>query len=240
MNILGLTKTTLLDYPELVAATIFLGGCNFRCPFCHNRDIVFQDGKLGKISEEEVLAFLVKRKKVLSGVCISGGEPTLNSELIDFIRKIKKIGYLVKLDTNGSSPKTLKYLIEEGLIDYCAMDIKNCEEKYAHTCGVWEERFDISNIKESVSILMSQERIGYEFRTTVVRELHTLEDIRRIAVWIKGASRYYIQSYENSENVICSGYSGYNEEELSKIVQACKEFVPNTQLRGGYPSPHIN
>jgi anaerobic ribonucleoside-triphosphate reductase activating protein len=234
MKILGLTKTTLLDYPGRVAATVFIGGCNFRCPFCHNRDIVFQNEKLDNISEEAVLAFLLKRKNVLLGICISGGEPTLNKELVDFICKIKEIGYAVKLDTNGSNPQMLRYLIDEGLIDYCAMDIKNCESKYALTCGVSKDRLDLSAIKESVDILLEQEKIGYEFRTTVVRQLHCLEDIRQIAIWIQGAKSYFLQSFENCENVISDGLSEYSKEELSQMVEACKEFVPNTKLRGDY------
>jgi pyruvate formate lyase activating enzyme len=229
MNILGLTKTTLLDYPEHVAATIFMGGCNFRCPFCHNRDIVFQDNNIEAIDVEEIIRFLIKRKNILSGVCITGGEPTLNNDLGEFVRRIKDIGYKVKLDTNGSNPEVLRGLIDEGLIDYCAMDIKNSREKYAVTCGV--AGFDIESVEESIDILLHQDKIDYEFRTTVVRELHSMEDMVDIAKWIQGARRYYIQSYKDCEQVICRGYSAYGNEVLEAMVEACREYVGDVRLR---------
>jgi pyruvate formate lyase activating enzyme len=229
MNILGLTKTTLLDYPEHVAATIFTGGCNFRCPFCHNRDIVFQNN-IEAIDIEEILSFLIKRRNILSGVCITGGEPTLNNDLGEFIRQIKDIGYKVKLDTNGSNPDMLQSLIDKGLIDYCAMDIKNSREKYAVTCGV--SSFNIGSIEKSKDILLYQDKIEYEFRTTVVKELHSMEDIVDIAKWIQGARHYFIQSYKDCEQVICKGYSDYDNEVLEDMVERCKEYVAGTRLRG--------
>lgn len=229
MNILGLTKTTLLDYPEHVAATIFTGGCNFRCPFCHNRDIVFQNN-IEAIDIEEILSFLIKRKNILSGVCITGGEPTLNNDLGEFIQRIKDIGYKVKLDTNGSNPDMLQDLIDKGLIDYCAMDIKNSREKYAVTCGY--PYLNIESIEKSKDILLHQDKIEYEFRTTVVKELHSLEDMVNIAKWIQGAKHYFIQSYKDCEQVICKGYSAYEDEVLENIVKACSLYVADTRLRG--------
>jgi pyruvate formate lyase activating enzyme len=230
MNILGLNKTTLLDYPEHVAATIFIGGCNYRCPFCHNMDIVFQNENIPKFSTNEIISFLHKRKNILTGVCITGGEPTLNHELPDLIRQIKDIGYKIKLDTNGTNPTMISNLIDSGLIDYCAMDIKNCREKYALTCGM--DVIDISKVEESVSILNGQDKIEYEFRTTIVKQLHNTSDIIGIANWIKGAPRYFLQSYKDCPQVIKSGYSAYNEAELEHFLTLCREYIPNTHLRG--------
>ena len=151
MLIVGQNKTTLLDYPGRVAATIFTGGCNFRCPFCHNGDLVLKPSSLDTFSEEEVLSFLIKRKNVLKGVCITGGEPALQEDLPDFIKRIKDIGYAVKLDTNGYMPKILQNLIDDKLLDYVAMDVKNCRAKYGQTVGI--ENFDIQRIEESIKIL---------------------------------------------------------------------------------------
>ena len=195
MKICGFNKTTLLDYPGCVAATIFLGGCNFRCPFCHNGDLVLKSGQMTGYEEKEVLAFLKKRRNVLEGVCITGGEPTLHAELPEFISKIKELGYLVKLDTNGSNPEMLKSLVKEKLIDYVAMDVKAPLAKYEKVCGV---AVDVEKIKQSVEFL-KQGEIPYEFRTTVVKELHTGEDILEIGRYLRGASKYFLQSYEESE-----------------------------------------
>ena len=169
MLILGLTKTTLLDYPEHVAATLFTGGCNFRCPYCHNRDIVLQSSTLPPLAEDEIFSFLRKRQHVLSGVCITGGEPTLHQDLPAFIERIRALGYLVKLDTNGSNPQMLCSLIQDRLINYCAMDIKNAPEKYAVTAGCQ----NLAAVKESVQLLLRQQTVPYEFRTTLVAELHS-------------------------------------------------------------------
>jgi pyruvate formate lyase activating enzyme len=231
LKILGLNKTTLLDYPEKVAATIFTGGCNFRCPFCHNRDLVLPNERGDSYSEQEILDFLSKRKNVLSGVCVSGGEPTINSDLPLFIEKIKAMGYMVKLDTNGTNPYMLKELIEAGLIDYCAMDIKNCPEKYNITCGV-EIGMDISDVKKSVSILLNQSVINYEFRTTIVQELHTEDDIIKIAAWIKDAKAYFLQSYKDCDQVISHGFHAHDENTLRHFHKLCLISVPNTFLRG--------
>lgn len=228
MQIAGLNKTTLLDYPGRVAATIFTGGCNFRCPFCHNADLVLRPSVQNVYSEEEVLSFLKKRKRVLTGICITGGEPTLQEELSDFIRKVRKIGYQVKLDTNGSRPDVLRKLLQEGLLDYVAVDIKNCKEKYALTTGCME--FSLKEIEETVSLLATEE-IPYEFRTTVVRELHTPEDILKIGEWIAGCPRYFLQQYEENENEIKNlqpteklVYHSYTRKELEEIAENLRKL----------------
>jgi pyruvate formate lyase activating enzyme len=214
LNILGLAKTTLLDYPGRVAATVFLGGCNFRCPYCHNMGIVLQDQGLRRLDAGEVMTFLEKRRNVLTGVCISGGEPTLNGDLADFIRGIKALGYYVKLDTNGSNPDMLRLLIEDGLIDYCAMDIKNRPEKYPATCGLSKEGFDIDSIKESVELL-KQGRIGYEFRTTVARELHCVEDLIAMARWVESTNgRYFLQMVSDDTY----GFHRLSTDELTEAL----------------------
>ena len=245
MLLVGLNKTTLLDYPGRVAATIFTGGCNFRCPFCHNGDLVLRPSAQNTYSEEEVLSFLRKRKNVLKGVCISGGEPTLQEDLPDFIRKIKKIGYDVKLDTNGYRPEVLEHFLQDGLVDYVAMDIKNCKEKYGRTVGV--DGFALRNIEESVNILLRAD-IPYEFRTTVVKELHGFEDIVKISEWIAGCQRYFLQQYRESEQEIrgiqaeemchsCDGekFHAYEKQEMEELLQRIKALAHMTgevSLRG--------
>ena len=229
MQIHGLNKTTLLDYPEHVAATVFTGGCNFCCPFCHNGDLVLHAKEYPTISEEEVLTFLQKRKNILSGVCITGGEPTLQPDLPEFIGKMKDMGYLVKLDTNGYRPEVLRKLLEANLLDYVAMDIKNSKEKYDTTVG--KGNLDIKRIEDSVSILL-EGRISYEFRTTVVRELHTSEDFEAIGSWIQGTGAYFLQSYRDNENVIQKGFSAYSKEELESFVNLLKKYVTRVELRG--------
>jgi pyruvate formate lyase activating enzyme len=227
----GMQKMTLLDYPDKVACTIFTGGCNFKCPFCHNKDLVFLPENYEYFDLDEVMEYLGKRKGLLDGVCISGGEPLIQENLMDFIREIKKLGYLVKLDTNGNYPERLKEIVQSGLIDYVAMDIKNCPDKYAMTVGQNETNFSIENIEESVSFLM-EDNIDYEFRTTVVRELHTKEDLVAIAHWIRGTKKYYLQQYMDSGNVIAPGFSAYNKEEMEGLLAAVREVLPAAQLRG--------
>ena len=190
MLIVGLNKTTLLDYPGRVAATVFTSGCNFRCPFCHNGHLVLKPSALEVYSEGEVFSFLLKRRNVLKGVCITGGEPTLQADLPDFIRRVKELGYSVKLDTNGYEPEVLETLLKEKLLDYVAMDIKNCKEKYAQTVGL--EGFETGRIEKSVALLKAS-GIDYEFRTTVVREFHEREDLRKIGMWLSGCARLFLQ-----------------------------------------------
>ena len=186
MIIKGLQKLTLLDYPGKTACTVFTGGCNFRCPFCHNASLV-NDLNSDEISESDFFELLNKKKNVLQGVCITGGEPTLMPDLSEFIAKIKKLGYLVKLDSNGYRPEVIKNLVHDNLIDYIAMDIKNSEEKYPLTTGI--DNIDIAKIKESINFIMNC-NIDYEFRTTVVKELHTSTDIEAIGLLIKDAKKY--------------------------------------------------
>ncbi|MFH1696981.1 MAG: anaerobic ribonucleoside-triphosphate reductase activating protein [Candidatus Diapherotrites archaeon] len=192
MDIAGLQKTTLIDYPGKVACTVFVAGCNFRCPYCHNPDLVQAGREIPKMPRQgEFFKFLAKRKKWLDGVCITGGEPTLNAELPEFIGKIKAEGFLVKLDTNGTNPKLLGELIKGGLVDYVAMDIKAPLEGYDKVVGV---KVDTAAIKESAAMLM-QGGVDYEFRTTVVPELFGEKEAREIAKWLKGAKKYYLQTF---------------------------------------------
>lgn len=228
MKIKGLQKLTLLDFPERIACTVFLGGCNFRCPFCHNASVVLPGRECENISESDFFEFLESRKTRLGGVCVSGGEPTLSPELPIFLSKIKKMGFAVKLDTNGYRPDVLKNLIDAGLVDYVAMDIKNSKGKYGVTVGI--EKFDPSPILESTSILMKAE-IPFEFRTTVTRELHTPDDIRMMGEWLSGEEKFYLQTFEDSGDLIGSGYSAYGREEMENLLKILKEYVPNAAIR---------
>lgn len=229
MNIQGLQKLTLLDYPEKVACTIFTAGCNFRCPFCHNASLVTHIDLEKNIPVEQILNFLKKRWRVLDGVCITGGEPLLQSELEDFIRNIKEIGYSVKLDTNGSNSRLLRYLTEQKLVDYVAMDIKNAPNKYGITIGL--EDYNMDEVFRSVDFLLSG-TIPYEFRTTVVREFHKREDFSAIGRWIKGAERYYLQSFQDSGDLIRPGLRAYTKEILVQALEIVRRNIPNAELRG--------
>lgn len=229
MRIDGLQKMTLLDFPGKVACTVFTGGCNFRCPFCHNALLVTKLPEKPDYSEDEILSFLEKRTGLLDGVAITGGEPLLNPDISDFIRKIRSMGYAVKLDTNGSFPERLKAIVGEGLVDYVAMDIKNRKEKYAETIGL--KNLDLSKIEESVEFLKSG-AVDYEFRTTVVEQFHTVEDIRAAAEWISGAKRYFLQNFVDSGELICEEVSGVDKETMLKMKSAAADFVPQTEIRG--------
>ena len=229
MRIDGLQKMTLLDFPGKVACTVFTGGCNFRCPFCHNALLVTKLPEKPDYSEDEILSFLEKRTGLLDGVAITGGEPLLNPDIADFIRKIRSMGYAVKLDTNGSFPERLKAIVGEGLVDYVAMDIKNRKEKYAETIGL--KNLDLSKIEESVEFLKSG-AVDYEFRTTVVEQFHTVEDIRAAAEWISGAKRYFLQNFVDSGELICEEVSGVDKETMLKMKSAAADFVSQTEIRG--------
>lgn len=231
MKIGGLQKLTLLDYPGKLASTVFTSGCSFKCPFCHNKELVFVPENYSFLNTEEVLSYLAKRKNLLDGICITGGEPLLQEGLLPFIEAVKEMGYFVKLDTNGNNPEKLKEIVNSGLVDYVAMDIKNCKKKYHETVGLNEHVFDIHRIEKSVSFLLSGE-VDYEFRTTVVKELHTKEDLLSLADWIKGAKNYYLQQYVDSENVIDRKWSAYNKEEMEDLCNAVKEIIPVCKLRG--------
>lgn len=229
MNIQGLQKLTLLDYPEKVACTIFTAGCNFRCPFCHNASLVTHVDPNHDIPEEEVLAFLKKRQGILDGVCITGGEPLLHTGLAVFIEKVKALGYSVKLDTNGSNIARLKQLAEQGLVDYVAMDIKNAPNKYGETIGIQD--YNLENILQSVDYLKSGS-VPYEFRTTVVREFHKREDFAAIGRWLKGAERYYLQGFVDSGDLIRPGLRAYTKEIMEQALEIIRKNIPNAELRG--------
>ena len=229
MDIQGLQKVTLLDFPGRVACTVFMAGCNFRCPFCHNASLVTHVDPDRNIPREEVTAFLKKRRGVLDGVCITGGEPLLAPELGDLIREIKNMGYEVKLDTNGSNAERLKTLTASGMIDYVAMDIKNAPGKYGMTIGI--DGYDMSNIFRSVEYLMSG-KVPCEFRTTVVREFHKREDFEEIGRWLKGAPRYYLQGFVDSGDVIQPGLRAYTKEIMDQALEIVRKYIPQAELRG--------
>ncbi len=229
MQICGFNKTTLLDYPGHVAATIFTGCCNFRCPFCQNGDLVLHPARLPQFDETEILKVLSKRRGILTGVCITGGEPTLQPDLAVFLKKIKELGLLVKLDTNGYRPEVVEDLFRQGLLDYVAMDIKSSPEHYAAVAGFPGLRLD--RIRKSAAFLQSC-GLPYEFRTTVVKELHRSEDFLSIGRWLQGAEAYYLQSYQESEGVISPVFSACSKEELEGFQSLLLPFIPNTSLRG--------
>jgi pyruvate formate lyase activating enzyme len=232
MTIHGFQKMTLLDYPGKVACTLFTAACNFRCPFCHNAGLVTKIDTAERIDEEEIFSYLKKRQGILDGVCITGGEPTLQKDLPEFIRAIRALGYDVKLDTNGTSPDLLKALIDEGLVDYVAMDVKNAPEKYPLTVGLAD--YDITPIQRSIDLLL-EGRVDYEFRTTVVAEYHTPEDIASIARWIEGAPRYFLQPFVDSGTLIGSPDGLLHTPDaatLEAMCSAARAIIPASVLRG--------
>lgn len=225
----GFQKMTLLDFPGKVACTVFTGGCNFRCPFCHNALLVTELGQSERYSEDEILDFLKKRKGLLDGVAVTGGEPLISDDVLFFMEKVKELGFAVKLDTNGSYPERLKKAVENGLADYVAMDIKNSKELYAETAGL--SFFDIEPIECSVDFLLSG-KVDFEFRTTVVNCFHTAQSIEAAAKWISGAPRYFLQNFIDSGCLIGEGITGVTKEEMLKMKNAASKYVPNTELRG--------
>ena len=229
MQINGFQKLTLLDYPGKVACTLFTAGCNLRCPFCHNASLVINPDMSAGIDTAEILDYLKKRQGILEGVCISGGEPLLQPDIKDFIKEIKELGYSVKLDTNGCFPDKLKDLVNSGLVDYVAMDIKNSKEKYANTVGV--TNFDIAPIEESVEFL-KEGHVDYEFRTTVVKELHNVEDAQDIGVWLKGATRCFVQNFVDSGEIIQSGLNPVETGVLEEMKSKLNQNIDHVELRG--------
>ena len=229
MRIQGLQKLTLLDFPERTACTVFTAGCNFRCPFCHNASLVVDIPKEAEISEEEFFSFLKKRQGILDGVCISGGEPLLQPNIEDFMRKIKNMGFAIKLDTNGSFPEKLEMLVENGLVDYVAMDIKNCPELYGVTAGV--ETVDIESIKKSVEYL-KEGHVPYEFRTTVVKHYHNEDSFERVGQWLTGADKYFLQNFVDSGDLIGKKTRGCSEEEMKEFLAIVQKYVPSAKMRG--------
>ncbi len=229
MNISGIQKLTLLDFPGKLACTVFTSGCNFRCPFCHNASLVLP-GMSEHIDEGEVFSFLKKREGILEGVCITGGEPCLQSDLESFIEKVKALGFSVKLDTNGSFPEKLSALLEKGLLDYVAMDIKTSPERYAEVTGVTNESF-FENVKKSVELL-KECGIPHEFRTTTAKELQNAEDFLKIGQWLKGEKRYFLQQYESSGELVGKEMTPYEKEEIEEFKKLMENFVEDVEIRG--------
>lgn len=228
MIIDGFEKLTLLDYPENIACIIFTRGCNLRCPFCHNSSILDFSKEEAKFSEDEIFDYLEKRKNILDGVCITGGEPLLQSDIKEFIKKIKNLNLKVKLDTNGTNYSKLKELIEENLLDYVAMDIKNVYEKYSITTGI--KNLDIESIKKSIALL-KKNKIKYEFRTTIVKNYHTFEDIENLCKLVGKDSDYYIQNFINSNNVLEKKLESFSDEDLEKVKKFIENNYNNIKIR---------
>lgn len=229
MLIHGLNKLTLLDYPGLTACTVFTGGCNFRCPFCHNRSLVLTPESQPVISEEEFFAFLDKRKGLLEGVCITGGEPTLQPDLSDFIKKIKAAGYKVKLDTNGTRPDVIKNLVESGLVDYVAMDIKNSLKKYGLSAGI--ENYDTANVEKSIEYLKGG-LVDYEFRTTVVGGLNDRKSFEDLAETLSGAEKYFLQAFMDSGDLIDGTSTGVALEKMREFLPLLRKTIRKVEIRG--------
>jgi pyruvate formate lyase activating enzyme len=232
--ICGLQKMTLLDFPGKIACTVFLGGCNFRCPFCHNSELFM--GKPEKLMEdEEFFAFLKSRRGLLDGVCVSGGEPTLYKTLPDFLAKIKEMGFLVKLDTNGYRPEVLKALVQQGLVDYVAMDVKNSPAMYAQTVGL--EKMELSSIEESLRFLIGGE-LPYELRTTLVRQLHDTASIQDMGAWLVSlipgdqAKKWFLQPFVDRDSVLFAGLNRPEDERMEKFVERLRPFAKVIAVRG--------
>ena len=229
MIVCGYEKFSMVDYDEKIACTVFTGGCNFRCPFCHNGALVVGNVKAEQRDEGEVFDYLQKRKGLVDAVCVTGGEPTLQPDLKDFLRKVRDMGYLTKLDTNGLRPDVLKAVLDENLVDYVAMDVKNSPEKYAMTVGLKD--VDVSKIKTSIDMLVHS-GIGYEFRTTLIKEFHTAEDMAKIADMICGADKYFMQKYKDNEECIAHGFSPIKKDEVEKFKSLFDGKVAKIGLRG--------
>ena len=229
MNIQGFQKLTLLDYPGKMACTLFTAGCNMRCPFCHNSRLVINPSGETEFSEEEILSYLKKRQGILEGVAITGGEPLMQKDIDVFIQKIRDLGYSVKLDTNGTYPERLKDLVSRGLVDYVAMDIKNSPELYPETVGI--SNYDISKIKQSISFLL-EGKVDYEFRTTVVRELHSVFSMEGIGKLIQGAKRHYIQAFIDSGELIGFDLNPVPKNEMETMQKVMLKYVDSCEIRG--------
>ena len=228
MDIQGLQKMTLLDWPGKVACTVFLGGCDFRCPFCHNAELL--EGDLpAALTQGELLDFLRRRRGLLDGVCVTGGEPLLRADLAGLLEEVKALGYPVKVDTNGSHPARMVELWERGMVDYVAMDVKNSPDRYPETAGV--PGLDLGPIRESIAWLL-EGHVDYEFRTTAVRQFHDGDSFRAIGGWIRGAARYYIQNFTDRDTVAFAGLSGFDKEELGGFAELVAPYVEHVELRG--------
>lgn len=231
MKVTGIQKLTLLDYPGVVACTVFTAGCNFRCPFCHNAMLVLPEQIDDEcLTDDEVFGFLKKRRGVLDGVAVTGGEPLLHADMPEFLARVKELGYKIKLDTNGSNPELLYEIVKNKLVDRVAMDIKNAPEEYARTIGL--KSFDIAPVERSKEMLLRGD-IDYEFRTTVVKGIHTKESLIGAAKWIEGAKEYYLQQFKDSGNLILpDGLSAYDEKQMHALADAVRDYVPTVEVRG--------
>lgn len=229
MRISGLQKLALVDFPDKVAATVFTGGCNLRCPFCHNAPLVTRVRETPELSETEVLDFLRNRQKLLDGVVLSGGEPLLQPDAVDFLARVRDLGLSIKVDTNGCHPKPLAEILKRGLADYVAMDIKNSKEKYAQTVGI--PGFDIAPVEECIRLLQSSS-VDFEFRTTVVQEFHTIDDIRAIGQWLNGSPRYFLQQFVDSGDLIGTDCHGLDAAQMHAFAEAAQPYFGTVGLRG--------
>lgn len=231
MKVTGIQKLTLLDYPGVVACTVFTAGCNFRCPFCHNAMLVLPEQIDDEcLTDDEVFGFLKKRRGVLDGVAVTGGEPLLHADMPEFLARVKELGYKIKLDTNGSNPELLSEIVKNKLVDRVAMDIKNAPAEYARTIGL--KSFDIAPVERSKEMLLRGD-IDYEFRTTVVKGIHTKESLIGAAKWIEGAKEYYLQQFKDSGNLILpDGLSAYDEKQMHALADAVRDYVPAVEVRG--------
>ena len=231
MKVTGIQKLTLLDYPGVVACTVFTAGCNFRCPFCHNAMLVLPEQIDDEcLTDDEVFGFLKKRRGVLDGVAVTGGETLLHADMPEFLARVKELGYKIKLDTNGSNPELLSEIVKNKLVDRVAMDIKNAPEEYARTIGL--KSFDIAPVERSKEMLLRGD-IDYEFRTTVVKGIHTKESLIGAAKWIEGAKEYYLQQFKDSGNLILpDGLSAYDEKQMHALADAVRDYVPTVEVRG--------
>lgn len=229
MELFGMEKLSLVDYDGFVSATVFTGSCNFRCGFCHNASLVVDYKNLQILPEEEVFEYLTKRKGVLEGLCITGGEPTLQKDLPLFAEKIKKIGYSVKVDTNGTNPEMVKTLWENKLADYFAMDIKNNKEDYAKIIGF--DLYDTKNVQKTVDYFMEND-VNYEFRTTLIKEYHKKENVEKIGKWIGGAKKYFMQKFKNGENCLTQSLNEVPTETAKEYLEIMKKYIPDSKLRG--------
>lgn len=227
MNVQGYQKLTLLDFPEHVACTVFTGGCNLRCPFCHNASLVLTPRESENL-EQEVLSYLAGRKGILEGVCITGGEPLLQPDLSDFVEQVKNMGFSVKLDTNGSDPDALEALLATEMIDYVAMDIKSAPETYEIAIG---KAFPVARFQRSAEIIRTS-GIPHEFRTTLVKGIHRPEDMEGIGKWLSGEEKYFLQGFVDSGNLIGSGFEAFSHEEMKEFLNIIRKYVPAAKLRG--------
>lgn len=229
MRILGLQKLSLVDFPGKVAATVFTGGCDLRCPFCHNAPLVLPGRGTEELAAGAVLDFLASRRGLLDGMVLSGGEPLLQPDAADFLAEVKAMGFAVKLDTNGCHPAALADILDQGLADYVAMDVKNSPRRYGETVGVPD--FDLAPVEESVRLLQ-RSAVDHEFRTTLVRELHSEADLDAIAAWLEGAPKYFLQNFVDSGNLIGQGYHGFSLEELRAFAERMRPHFGAVELRG--------